>query len=273
MVDFAKVFPIVSIVVISFFCLAGAARWQEEVLPRHPVENIDGFAEASLRFELAQEYEKRRERFRRDIFVIKILRASLHQPQILDSLDLSDEQSGKIEKIVSVYKEKEIELRERYADSEDIEKLVSKKMMVVNSDLTSEVCNILRDEQLEDLVQMNVLSTGMPKLLLNSKMGDIIVLSETQRSKIKASSDRIARKVEKFVDEIRRESADAVMLELDQSQKQSLRDIYGAKIIQNYFESLDVNFIFAHFRFETRDSVGQKHRPNLWRTKLEGLWQ
>ncbi len=221
---------------------------------------------------LARKHEEklRQQRYRSNSFTMNVLDAGIDNPKILELMELTEEQKKEIEKLVSSFRDKRNKINENLQESDDIEEILERKMLSVKAELREKVCDLLVDFQMEDISQMNVLQIGIPHVLLDSKIGDAMELTEKQRANIKMKSDRLAKKLEKTIRESRQEAYKAVFSELNKEQKEFLVKLYGKPVILNYCEEIDIPTIFRHFRFYEKDPPNYFAEP-VRRTEIPEL--
>ena len=72
----------------------------------------------------------------------------------------------------------------------------------------------LLEGQVDAIFSSRISSNGIPKVLVQSPIGDVLRLTDEQKKKIADSSDKISKKIAAFEMEIRKEACKAVFDEL-----------------------------------------------------------
>jgi len=114
---------------------------------------------------------------------------------------------------------------------------------------------------------------GVAKSLVNTGLGDVLELSEKQKSAIESRADELAKKIHDFVHETRMESYEIIKDELTKEQLEKLTKFYGEDKFKYYFETNDVGTIFKDSLFDSSliPEVEKFPTPghSLLRTKIQ----
>ena len=103
---------------------------------------------------------------------------------------------------------------------------------------------ILLPNQIEVAASFNPSRAGLAKSLVNSSFGNSLGLSEKQKLAIKRKSNLIAQDIHRFVHDTRKKVYSSISEELTPSQLAQLKEYYGEKNFQRYFESSQLGLIF-----------------------------
>lgn len=130
----------------------------------------------------------------------------------------------------------------------------------------NKIAEVLLPKQLLQLDRLDI-RRGIPKLLVNTEIGDVLLLSERQKEAIKSKSDKLAMEIEKMIEDYRQEAADIVFDELTIEQEKGLEDIFTRKRLRTYFQRIPITTMYGHFLFETPKN-NQTPAMSLYETEL-----
>lgn len=177
------------------------------------------------------------------------------------SLSLTETQNNKINDLFKEYR-KEIANAElsdydpRKFGNHDAQ--IQKKKNRLIRKLNEDVNSILMPHQLEFLSNMNLSRKGLPKMLAETPIGDLIGLSDGQKQRIEHQADKLAKKIEKTVHELRQEAFDIVIHELTAEQRLKFEKMYNLESIKQLVSQMTMGMLYQYYAFELPEGYDKR---------------
>jgi len=216
---------------------------------------------------VAKAREKKRLNNNRNIVAIVrlVVDKNLKNSEFAESLGFTEKQLADVE---AAFEEFEETLNSGVVDSnklfskdeENYQKVLASE---AKQKLLKEFNEILLPHQLSYVSQMDVTRVGLPKLLTQSPIGDILELTDGQKRRIKHQSEALAQKVEKFIHESRHEAFAIIFDELEDEQKGKLFKLYDEKLLKRQMSTMPMRLLYAHFVYELPDGFDKNMSPSI----------
>jgi cell division septum initiation protein DivIVA len=111
-------------------------------------------------------------------------------------------------------------------------------------------CEILLHSQLETLESADLRRFGLAKVVTESFVGDVLEVTEMQKERIRERAEALAKKIEEFNKEMRQESVDLILDELDSEQRKRVLDLYEAASIESiYSERMAFDRLYQYNKY------------------------
>lgn len=218
-------------------------------------DDIDEFSKQASAIAL-EEANNRLAEERRQATVERMLDFFIQNEIPQDVLGLVDDQLDKIKVLKNEYDASMNRLMnasyEGMTHSErDAEVLKNENEFIrARHDFTNRLSKILLDHQVDIINSFDVHTVGVPKVITESEIAEVLQLTDKQKEAIRARSDKIAMKIHDFVHDIRKESFDAIIGELSDEQIKKLKELYGDDYIREYFRSNNLPLMFQHHLYD-----------------------
>ena len=186
---------------------------------------------------------------------------------MLASIELVDSQKQQLKELLEKTRGEVEELRNALKEKGKSPREIRLQCELLEQGSVKELRGILLPVQLRELTQMRLHGNGIHRVLVESKIGDVIDLSEAQKMKIKERAISLSKEVEEFMHKARKEAADSVFENLTEEQVQKLESLYGRKAISNKFEWYSIESIFNELSFESK-----RKTDGVSKSKLKFPW-
>lgn len=181
--------------------------------------------------------------------------------QTTEVLELTSEQTRDLRSICLKFKIRLIEIAgqipgvetldfDKLNSSEEfanLEKSVMSQIRVQEIKLNKEVAEVLLPPQLKQFGLGNFQS-GLPVILVQSFVGDMIELTADQKSKIKKQALKVADEFEQGMTKYQNGTKDRIRNQMTAEQWQDLEAIIGEKVLADYPSGWDPEFLIYSFR-------------------------
>lgn len=188
-------------------------------------------------------------------------------PELCDFLGLVDLQIEELNLLKEAFEE---QIKIINSDEELSFQQRGNKIAAARHVVCEKVGEVLLPKQLKRLHRWDMDTDGLPKLLVNSEVGNALELTERQKEAIKTKSEKLAIRIKEMVEEFRQEAADIVVDELTEKQAEQLEKLFSKQRIQDYFEQMDIGMMYGHYLFEIPEE-DRKKLPSmlLYESKLD----
>ena len=120
----------------------------------------------------------------------------------LDAIGLTQEQQADSKAIVDQLEKDLGALETQYAnlDAKQRNDRINLETRKLKNKATQKLANLLMDHQLLDMLQWKPESTGLPKVLVDTPIGEVIGITEQQRESIRTAGVKLAARIEREVE-------------------------------------------------------------------------
>lgn len=113
-----------------------------------------------------------------------------------------------------------------------------------------DIMNVLVESQIRQLAFVQ-LRMGLPKVVVESPIGQSLELSGTQQDRIAEKATQLSAEIDEFVKKIKRESVEIIRKELTLEQWQKLETIYGKNQLAEYPKGLSMEYLMRVYDMES----------------------
>lgn len=191
--------------------------------------------------------DARRMRRRNNSAIVELLPTIISEAGFIESASITGAQ---IEQLTELNKQLKEELKPILDNKELDDQSRRNLLFSVKRRYLVEINDVLLPFQLEKMVEWNPVQTGLPKLLTESPVGNLLKLTEAQREKIRVESDNLAEEIDEFVHQARRRAHRIVWGELTEEQRSQLIEIVGPEKLQRTFSSKPLESIFRDYFYD-----------------------
>lgn len=213
--------------------------------------------------------------------LVDLVPLMLAKPEAFRNLDLVDEQKRDLKRLHEKYSAELTKLlgKDQVGDSPNWANLAKidwtsttpgskDKFYKLKKAYANEILDIFLPQQLQGFSNTG-LADGLPKILTESPVGEILELSKEQKERIQIKSNKLAKEIEEFVQKTRQQAADIALEELTESQRKKLYAVYGKAQIHQHFAEAQTERLFMELVFKSGVSrsvtkVGPKNSKIWW---------
>ena len=131
------------------------------------------------------------------------------------------------------------------------------KLDLLKTRCKKEFLAVLLPIQLEKLDNMGLIA-GIPRIVTESAMSEMLDLSDEQKRKIKIESNKLAKEIEDFAHKTRKRAAEISLMHLTEKQRKQLYAIYGKPQINRALSMNQLRWIFRQHLFTADPPKGSK---------------
>ena len=178
---------------------------------------------------------------------------------LIGTLELVAEQKIEIKAIQEQYLKAKESLGVPVDSKEEAE--FGRRLSALKAKYASKIRECLLEEQVDSIFSSQILGKGIPKVLLESQIGDALRLTDEQKKRIANSSDEISKKIVAFQLEIREEACKAVFKELTPDQRKQFQKIYDLKTMTSYFHQRSIERLGQDYYFKKYSEMPEFFQP------------
>lgn len=146
-----------------------------------------------------------------------------------NKLDFSMEQRSKIKEINEELATALKKLKTKFPDAPN--EIVRKQLIDLESrnlkrKYTRRMTEIMIDHQIDNFFEWDVEKIGLPKLVVDTPVGDAIGLEDAQKQRIRKKAKLLKEKIERFIEEVQTESLELITDELRDEDVEKLKKFF-----------------------------------------------
>ena len=199
-------------------------------------------------------------------------------PSMFAGIELVDSQKEEIQNLHASYIERLQEIHPGFPNTlefkairaseswHDLDRQQRAAVKGLESEFRVEVAEIFLPHQLQILQHANIGQSGMPRLLVDSPIGEILEISESQRERIREKSDLLAKEIESALQKLRQDAADILAEELTDDQWSQLKELLGQQTIFRYYAGADLRKVYSDHLFDNQDN------ESSYRDRISQVW-
>ncbi len=167
---------------------------------------------------------------------------------IIDTMELVEDQKKELDAIRKRYLD-EFTLLAPLSSRPSVEEIADrrKRENMLKETFVREVEDCLVSSQIDSLTESRLVDKGLPRLLTDSSLVEVLRIRPDQKTRISESADRIAKKIAQFSSEIREESCQTILAELTDEQRKNLYKLYEKDILNQYFRTRQLELLFRDY--------------------------
>ena len=186
--------------------------------------------------------------------------------------EISEEQTHSIRKIHTNYLRKyrevlgdkvvgnRLDLAMANLNWESLSRDERRKVDEFSDKFKDEVIEVFLPQQLKGFANTGLIS-GIPKIVTDSPISEILDVSDEQKRKIQIESNKLAEEIEEFAHKTRLKAAQIAMKNLTEEQKEQLFDIYGKQKVERQFSKTPIGILFRQLSFTENPPKGSMNLP------------
>ena len=166
-----------------------------------------------------------------------------------NELELIDEQKSGLAGLKQEYEKKVAEIKGNPAQYRS-DKEMQHYLAEAKYEYEKSIVETLLPHQLDVLANCDLLRAGLARTVTNFPMKDVLEVTDRQKEQIAKNAEEVAKKIEEFVHEARKEAYAAVMDELTDEQKEKLFEVYDEEEIIELMSHVGIEALYRQINLE-----------------------